>query len=80
MKAIKQSAQFGRSVGSAGDINSDGFDDVLIGSDAYTNGQSLEGRTFVYHGSAAGNRICPSGNSGKQSCKRCFWPFCCRIT
>ena len=60
LESNQASAQFGRSVSSAGDINSDGFDDVLIGSDAYTNGQSLEGRTFVYHGSAAGIGIAPA--------------------
>ena len=48
------SAQFGNSVSSAGDVNGDGYDDVLIGAPLYTNGQNDEGAVFVYFGSAAG--------------------------
>ncbi len=40
----------------AGDVNGDGFSDVIVGADAYDNGQTDEGRAFVYHGSAAGLR------------------------
>lgn len=47
-------AQFGISVAAAGDVNGDGFSDVIVGAFAYDNGQSDEGRAFVYHGSAAG--------------------------
>jgi hypothetical protein len=48
------SAEFGWSVSSAGDVNGDGFSDVLIGAYRYNNGQSNEGAAFVYHGSAGG--------------------------
>jgi FG-GAP repeat/FlgD Ig-like domain/FG-GAP-like repeat len=47
-------AFFGNSVGTAGDVNGDGFSDVIVGSSSYDNGQDGEGRAFVYHGSAAG--------------------------
>lgn len=47
-------ALYGYSVGPAGDINGDGFGDVVIGAPGYTNGQSQEGRAFVYLGSATG--------------------------
>jgi hypothetical protein len=47
-------ALLGRSVGTAGDVNGDGFDDVIMGADFYDNGQSEEGRAYVYHGSALG--------------------------
>jgi photosystem II stability/assembly factor-like uncharacterized protein len=47
-------ADFGVSVSSAGDVNGDGFSDVIVGADFYTNGESNEGRAFVYHGSASG--------------------------
>jgi hypothetical protein len=47
-------AHFGRSVGAAGDVNGDGYSDVIVGADAYDNGQTDEGSAFVYHGSAAG--------------------------
>ncbi len=48
------SALFGYSVGTAGDVNGDGYADVIVGAPDYTNGQGSEGRAFVYHGSAAG--------------------------
>ena len=48
-------ARFGVSVATAGDVNGDGFADVIVGAPFYDNGQPLEGRVFVYHGSAAGN-------------------------
>jgi len=48
------SAQFGTSVGTAGDVNGDGYADVVVGSPFFTNGQTMEGRAFAYHGSASG--------------------------
>ncbi|MFQ5719753.1 MAG: FG-GAP-like repeat-containing protein [Acidobacteriota bacterium] len=45
---------FGGSVATAGDVNGDGFADVIIGSTVYSNGQQDEGGAFVYHGGAAG--------------------------
>ncbi len=47
-------AQFGYSVGSAGDVNGDGYDDVIVGARLYDDGQGDEGRAFVYYGSASG--------------------------
>jgi PKD repeat protein len=47
-------AEFGRAVGTAGDVNGDGYDDVIVGAWAYDNGQTDEGRAFVYHGPIAG--------------------------
>ena len=47
-------AQFGHSVATAGDVNGDGFSDVIVGSYIYDNGESNEGRAYVYHGSAGG--------------------------
>jgi K319L-like, PKD domain/FG-GAP repeat len=48
------SANFGNSVGTVGDMNGDGYSDVIVGALAYDNGEENEGRTFVYHGSASG--------------------------
>jgi hypothetical protein len=48
------SALLGRSVSTAGDVNGDGFDDVLVGASRYSNGELEEGRSFVYFGSGAG--------------------------
>jgi|GEM_PF-632495 len=47
-------AEMGRSVASAGDVNGDGFSDVIVGAYFYSNGQNYEGAAFVYHGSATG--------------------------
>jgi hypothetical protein len=45
---------FGHSVSSAGDVNGDGYDDVIVGAHKYDNGHTNEGRAFVFHGSASG--------------------------
>ena len=47
-------AWFGSSVATAGDVNGDGYADVIVGAPYYDNGQTDEGRAFVYHGSAGG--------------------------
>jgi len=47
-------ALFGISVSTAGNVNGDGYSDVIIGASEYDNGQSNEGRAFVYHGSSSG--------------------------
>jgi len=49
-----EGAKFGISVASAGDVNADGFSDVVIGSSGYSNGQSQEGRVSVFLGSPRG--------------------------
>lgn len=56
-------ANFGDSVGSAGDVNGDGFSDVIVGAARYDNGEIDEGRAFVYHGSATGLSIAPDWTS-----------------
>ena len=38
----------------AGDVNGDGFSDVIVGAPYYDNGEFDEGRAFLYLGSAAG--------------------------
>lgn len=52
-------------VASAGDVNGDGYSDVIVGgSFQYDNGQSDEGRAYVYLGSASG--LAPSPLHGQQ--------------
>ncbi len=53
-------AHLGISVSSAGDVNADGFADVVVGSEHYDNGETDEGQAFVYHGSASGISNTPS--------------------
>ncbi len=58
-------ADFGISVASAGDVNGDGYDDVIIGANLFDAGQPNEGVVFVYHGSSTGlnkNGTRPTGN------------------
>ena len=47
-------ANFGVSVGTAGDVNGDGYSDVIVGARFYDNGKTDEGRAFVYHGGSTG--------------------------
>lgn len=53
-------AQFGWALGGAGDVNGDGFDDVVIGVPWYDNGQLNEGRAYVYLGGAGGLALTPA--------------------
>jgi len=50
----QSSSLFSWSVGGGGDVNGDGFDDVIVGAWLYDNVQFDEGRAFVYYGSATG--------------------------
>jgi len=47
-------AEFGHTVALAGDVNADGYSDIIIGSPFYDNGEANEGRAFIYHGGATG--------------------------
>jgi hypothetical protein len=47
-------ALMGVSVGPAGDVDADGFADVIVGARLYDAGQADEGAAFVFQGSASG--------------------------
>ncbi|SKB57296.1 FG-GAP-like repeat-containing protein [Dyadobacter psychrophilus] len=54
LEDIQQDQSFGWAVASAGDVNADGFSDVIIGAHEYDRGQTDEGVAFIYHGAAGG--------------------------
>jgi FG-GAP-like repeat/FG-GAP repeat len=54
LESNQASANFGWSVSSAGDVNGDGYSDVIVGVESYDNGQTNEGAAFIYYGSASG--------------------------
>jgi hypothetical protein len=60
LEANQAGAAFGRSVASAGDVNGDGYGDVIVGASAYDNGASNEGAAFLYLGSATGLHPTPA--------------------
>ncbi len=53
-------AYMGHSVSGAGDVNGDGFTDVIVGAGSYASGETEEGVAFIYHGSASGISILPA--------------------
>ncbi len=55
----KSGAQFGAAVSGAGDVNGDGYDDVIVGAPGYRDTWFLEGGAFVYHGSSSGLSATP---------------------
>lgn len=55
-----EEAQFGSVVASAGDVNGDGYDDVLVGAPTFDHGKTSEGRAFLYLGSANGLALTPA--------------------
>ena len=55
--------RFGASVAGAGDVNGDGYDDVIVGAPHYDAGETDEGAAFVFLGSATG---IADGNSGER--------------
>ena len=51
---------FGVSVATAGDVNGDGYDDLVVGAPHYSHYYTAAGKTYVYHGSAAGLGAAPA--------------------
>ena len=61
LEGDQSGAQLGFCVASAGDINGDGYADVLVGAPGYDGGQEDEGAVFIYLGSPGGLAPTPSG-------------------
>lgn len=56
----EKGAGYGSAVSAAGDVNGDGFTDIIIGAPQYKNDKTQAGAVFVYHGSAAGLSATPN--------------------
>jgi len=50
----QESPSFGASMNSLGDVNHDGYDELVVGAYNYTNGEVGEGAVFVWYGSEDG--------------------------
>ncbi len=67
LESNKQAAHLGNSVAGAGDINGDGFADIIVGANEYSNGQGFEGAVFLYFGGVgAFNTIADAGIESNQ--------------
>lgn len=54
LTGVSASDYFGYSVSEAGDVNGDGYDDVIVGADGY-NGGTFQGRAYIYFGGSSMN-------------------------
>lgn len=57
-------ASMGASVSTAGDVNGDGYDDVLVGAPKFTLAIEVEGAALVFYGGAAGLSSLPDWQAG----------------
>ena len=65
-------AYLGIAVGTAGDVNNDGYADIIVGESRYDHGQESEGGAFVYHGSAAGLGSSPDWSGESDQVYACY--------
>jgi hypothetical protein len=69
-------AQFGACAQAAGDVNGDGYGDVIVGAWLCDHGETDEGRAFVYFGSDTGLAATPGWIGESNSTSAVFGYFC----
>jgi signal transduction histidine kinase len=69
---------FGQGLAMAGDVNGDGFDDVIVGAAFAENGDLNEGLAFVYHGSRQGPSPSPDWRAESNHAHSLFGQSVCR--
>lgn len=66
-EANQAAAEFGSAVAAAGDVNGDGFSDVLVGAARFDNGQVDEGAGFVFFGGSTVNNVVDASFENNQA-------------
>ncbi|HPB31964.1 MAG TPA: integrin alpha, partial [Candidatus Sumerlaeota bacterium] len=69
----REDAQLGFSVATAGDVNGDGFSDVIVGAYQYDEDFGNQGKVFVFHGSETGLPTLPSWMFSGPSSEHFGW-------
>ena len=64
-------ARLGRAAATAGDVNGDGYDEVIVGAVFYSDTESQEGAVFVFTGSSEGISTVPAWSvaSGQRAAR-----------
>ncbi|HEV2746147.1 MAG TPA: integrin alpha, partial [Allosphingosinicella sp.] len=57
----------GRSVSSAGDVNGDGFDDIMVGAHYGDDGGGYAGEAYIIYGRAPTTAVTRTGSAGDQT-------------
>lgn len=70
--ANQDASNFGEAVANAGDVNGDGFADIIVGAPRHSNGEENEGAVFVYYGSPSGLPKQPSWTAEGQQANAFF--------
>jgi hypothetical protein len=68
----QDASNFGEAIANAGDINGDGFADIIVGAPRHSNGEENEGAVFVYYGSPSGLAKQPSWTAEGQQANAFF--------
>ena len=66
LESDQAAGSFGIRVASAGDVNGDLYDDVIVGATLYDAGQTDEGAAFIFLGSATGLADGDPGNAATR--------------